>query len=88
MLWAVSHITAIAGDQMAQATQQRDAIEALLRQTIYNDLAFSPDPGRIWAGLYERIAGPRAGDMRASRGTPRCASGCAEAEEVGLSRTT
>ena len=73
---------------MTQAAQQNDAVEALLRQTIRNDLSSSPDLGRIWAGLYGRIAGPRAGDTSASRTARHCASGGAEAEEVSLSRTT
>src|SRR5262245_48182698 len=81
-------LVAVAGDQMTQAAQQNDAVEALLRQTICNDLSLSPDLERIWAGLYRRIAGPRAGDPSASRAARRCASGGAEAEEVRLSRTT
>ena len=73
---------------MTQAAQQNDAAEALLRQTICNDLSLSPDVARIWAELYERIAGPRAGDTSASRTARRCTSGGPEAEEVSLSRTT
>ena len=73
---------------MTQAVQQNDSLEVLLRQTICHDLSASSDLGRIWAGLYERIAGPRAADTSASRAARRCASGGAGAEEVGLSRTT
>ncbi len=73
---------------MTQAAQQTDAVEALLRQIICNDLSLSPDLERIWAGLYGRIAGPRVGDTSASRAAHRCASGGPEAEEVSLSHTT
>lgn len=68
---------------MAQSVEQKDAAEALLCQTICCDLSLSPDFALIWAGLYERIAGPCVGDMSAEH---RCISGT-EAEEVGLSRT-
>jgi len=84
----LAQIIALTGNLMTQATQQNDAVEALLRQTICNDLSLSPDLEDIWIGLYERIVGPRTIDMGASRAVRRCASGGTEAEEVGLSRIT
>jgi hypothetical protein len=73
---------------MTQAAKQNDAVEALLRQAVRNDLSLSPDLGHIWAGLYERIVGPCAGGVSASRAAHGRASSGVEAEEVGLSRTT
>ena len=88
MLWAWRTLLWSQEIQLTQAAQQNNVLEALLRQTIRHDLSASPDIGRIWGGLYERIVGPRAGDISAFSAERHYASGGVEAEEVGLLCTT